>query len=173
VPTLDVDRAFLPEATGDFEGSYAFFATGLEEGTSEYPVSRLARHDSEPGDVDLGEWLAPPAGLAGDPATRTYSFVRVEGASVHDLSIDDTDGTRAYDVVVLAAPAPTADGGVPSDVISLTLPALPVEPLPDGNLHLTVRGTEIPGFDPASFSGLGDALARAARQSEDRFRISR
>jgi hypothetical protein len=88
----------------------------------------------------------------------TYSFERVDGATMHTVALDDTDDTPAWNVLILDPPAPEPvddqDGGTPTTpgpTITFSLPEMSPDPLPLGNMEMTVTAMEILGFDALDF----------------------
>jgi hypothetical protein len=171
LPGLDVASTRLPKPIGDLAGSYTFHGSAAENTrpTPAIPSSLIVHRDVELGSVDLGDWLALPADLAPPtPTSPAYSFTRVPGASVHNVSIDATDGTAGWNVLWLdPAPSEASDGGAGATdaAITFTLPTLSPDPLPSGILYMIPRASDIPGFDPLDFDHFTTMADHIVRQS--------
>jgi len=147
----------VPKPTGDLDGEYVIYSSAKSDPAEDHPVSLIAERDADvDGEVQMGEWLDVPDDIDEDLVAipNTYRFGRVDGADVHAVAFDDTDGTHAWNVLFLEPPSTgeAPDAGVePSLVFSFALPILPEDPLPKGNVDFTVSAFELPSFDPLDF----------------------
>lgn len=138
--TPDRTTSLLPALSGDLAGgTYSFFARAYPSNGDAEPNSNLFVREADIGaTVNLPTFPAVPTNL--DASQGTYSFTAASGAAIHTGQFRGTDGT-AWTFALL-------DGRT-----SLTLPTLEPDPLPAGDVTLSVSAFFAPGFDPTDFSG--------------------
>lgn len=143
-PTISV-----PALTGDLStASFEVIATARSETAS----TTVLVPNAAPGTVAVGAWMATPASPSA--AGGTYTFQGVAGASVHSVTLSGADGDL-WEITIL------------DDTTSFTLPPLATDPLPTGELTMTVGAIELEGFDPRDFQidDVRDSIRRTSENS--------